>query len=594
MYFGFPLHRQLSQQIFLFFIIVFAFFLAETLVQAASKGAIPSVTLNPAQERYDVGKQATVLADPEGRLTIGKVLQLDAQGAFAPNSSELIDHGGGDASVWARLNLRPSDNLRKTREQWILEIVNSDWSLIELFVPDAAAPDGYRRIDGRMLGRMQPEAALHRNFTYLLPKLSGTSNVFYIRLEATGPTSFPLIIWRADSFQKHTLLDFFSFGLVYGIILSMILYNFFIYLSLQNKVYRTYVLYMLSFLCYLLVLNGHLAVLSGNPGTHWMPLEWFFLGCSIMLVAKFGQQFLNTKPNTPRLHRGLNLFHGLGLLIILFGAAGCYDEAAITAYVAGASGPTFVCIIAAVRWRQGFTSARFYILANIFFLIGTLSFILWSMGLFPALVTGNLLLSLGPAADAVLLSFALADRIRQLRQEKMSLVQSQAHYKKISETDGLTGLYNKRELAHRLGQEIDHALESERPLSLLIMDVDNFKMFNDTYGHPEGDVVLQALAAVIKKEIRESDAAFRYGGEEFVALFPNAGIEQSLRAAERIRNTFACQLFTPNGNDEISVTASLGLAQFRENEPLESFIRRADQALYDAKHQGKNKVVVAD
>ncbi len=573
-------------------LIVFAVIFVWLPVQSLLASPLPAISLDPVQKQYDVGKHTAVFVDSND-LKFEEVLGLDAQGAFSPNACPLIDHPGGDSSVWIRLELRPSDRVKEADTEWILEIVNSDWDLIELFVPDVAAAGGYRRIGGSISAHEQPQTGLHRDFTYTLPPLSGSSFVLYIRLEATGPTAFPLIIWRTDAFRQHVLLDFFSFGMVYGIMLSMVLYNFFIYLSLKDRVYITYVLYMLSFLCYLLILNGHMAVLAGVPGTHWMPLEWVALGCAIMLVATFGQQFLGTKRNTPRLHLGLFLFHVLGFSVILFGLAGRYDEAAIISYVAGGLGPAYVCFIAMVRWRQGFDPARFYILANISLLVGTMSFVLWSMGFFPTLIAGNFILSLGPTADAVLLSFALADRIRQLRKETITLAQSQAHYKKISEIDGLTGLYNKRQLFQLVEEEIENTADTERPLSLLIMDVDNFKNYNDSYGHPEGDLVLQSLAAVIKKEIRENDAAFRYGGEEFVVLFPNSGIDQSFRAAERIRKTFASQIFTPNGNGDIFVTISLGLAQHQSYESLEGLIRRADQALYDAKHQGKNKVVVA-
>ncbi len=561
---------------------------------AASETPAPAarpILLDSSRSMYDVGNLVSVLVDPDGGLTLGDALSPAGQAGFARNPLELIDHGGGRERVWVRLDVRPTGGA-KVEPEWVLEVGLPDWSLVELYAPDPGAPNGFRRIPGAALGQTQPESESYRNFTYRLADLPDSGEVFYLRLAAVGPTAVPLTILRGDAFQKHAAFDFFSFGLVYGVMLSMVLYNFFIWLSLQSRVYATYVAYMLSFLCYLLLLNGHAAVLFGVAGCHWARLEWFFLGSAIMLVVTFCKQFLVTRANTPRLHLGLNLFHGLGLLVILCGLTGFYDEAAITAYLAGATGPAYVCVVGAVRRRQGFGPATFYILANISLLIGTLGFVLWSFGLFPPVISGDFMLTLGPAADSLLLSFALADRIRQLRREKVSLARSRAHYKRISELDGLTGLYNKGVLFERLGRETEEAAEYGRPLSLLILDVDNFKRFNDTYGHPEGDVVLQTLSAVIKKEIRGHDAAFRYGGEEFVIVFPNTGVGQSLPAAERIRKAFAGQIFASNGDGDVSVTVSLGLAQFRPGENMEGFIRRADQALYDAKHQGKNNVVV--
>lgn len=166
-------------------------------------------------------------------------------------------------------------------------------------------------------------------------------------------------------------------------------------------------------------------------------------------------------------------------------------------------------------------------------------------------------------------------------------------YKKASETDGLTGLYNKNYLMQRLETEVREAAESGRPLSFIIIDVDNFKTYNDTYGHPEGDAVLRSLAEVILAEIREQDAGCRYGGEEFTVVFPDIAGAQALKAAERILQAFAGLTFHPGSGAGVSVTVSIGLAQFRPGEGPDDLIRRADQALYQAKNRGKNRVVIA-
>ena len=220
-------------------------------------------------------------------------------------------------------------------------------------------------------------------------------------------------------------------------------------------------------------------------------------------------------------------------------------------------------------------------------------YVLWTVGLFSPDTNGNMYFTLGPAIESILLSFALADRIRLLEREKATLAYSTARYKKASETDALTGLFNKGYLERRLQKEVAESNATGRPLACLIMDVDNFKLFNDTYGHPEGDIVLKTLAEVIKTEIRESDSGFRYGGEEFTVIFPNSTAQKALGAAERIRLSFAGQVFYPQGKTGVSVTVSMGLSQLRPKETPTDLIQKADAALYRAKHQGKNCVVMS-
>ena len=133
----------------------------------------------------------------------------------------------------------------------------------------------------------------------------------------------------------------------------------------------------------------------------------------------------------------------------------------------------------------------------------------------------------------------------------------------------------------------------ERSLSIFIMDVDNFKRFNDTYGHPEGDNVLITLAQVINDGIRKKDFGCRYGGEEFTVILPEISLENARQVAERIRKNFAARVFTIGNEPEVSATVSIGLAQYSRGEDAQGLIRRADGALYQAKHEGKNRVVSA-
>jgi len=181
--------------------------------------------------------------------------------------------------------------------------------------------------------------------------------------------------------------------------------------------------------------------------------------------------------------------------------------------------------------------------------------------------------------------------VTERRQAEAALRESEARFRALSITDGLTGLYNSRHFFERIDAEISRATRYGEPLCLLLMDVDNFKRFNDNYGHLEGDRVLAMLATSIRHIQRVSDSAFRYGGEEFVVLLPNTNLADALVAAERLRWHFSEEPIPVASGAMLHGSISIGVAQLEPGESAANFIRRADEACYQAKHAGKNCVV---
>lgn len=163
---------------------------------------------------------------------------------------------------------------------------------------------------------------------------------------------------------------------------------------------------------------------------------------------------------------------------------------------------------------------------------------------------------------------------------------------KLATHDDLTGTFNRRYLMNHLEQDVTRARRHGRPMTLLMLDLDHFKAINDTWGHPVGDAVLQAIAVRLQVALRDSDLLARYGGEEFICLLPDTSVDEAQVLAERLRSRVAS---VPAVTDPtpILVSVSIGMAEFRRDESLESWLARADQALYDAKRQGRNRVALA-
>ena len=166
--------------------------------------------------------------------------------------------------------------------------------------------------------------------------------------------------------------------------------------------------------------------------------------------------------------------------------------------------------------------------------------------------------------------------------------------RKLSITDNLTNLYNSRHFYNQLHAEIERAVRYNHPLSLLLLDVDNFKNYNDTYGHLKGDKVLAKMGEIIVMCLRKTDSAYRYGGEEFTVILPETDGRGALKVAERIRGGFETQGFSPAFDQAVYLTVSIGVAQYQPEEEFSSFIQRADMAMYLAKRKGKNQVIFSD
>jgi diguanylate cyclase len=175
---------------------------------------------------------------------------------------------------------------------------------------------------------------------------------------------------------------------------------------------------------------------------------------------------------------------------------------------------------------------------------------------------------------------------KDLDQIKDSLALAEQH----SNTDPLTGLANRRSLEAFLRAAQITAMEAGTPLSILMIDIDHFKKFNDGYGHQVGDQVLRLVARVLQESVRECDLAARYGGEELMAILPGAPLDICAEVAERIRRRIGEARLTrrATGEEISSVTVSIGVAQFRMGETADAMIERCDRALYEAKRSGRN------
>jgi len=162
--------------------------------------------------------------------------------------------------------------------------------------------------------------------------------------------------------------------------------------------------------------------------------------------------------------------------------------------------------------------------------------------------------------------------------------------RKLAITDDLTRLYNARHFYKQLRQETDRCIRYQHPLSLLLLDIDYFKSYNDNYGHLAGNDVLAKLGQTIRSTLRRLDSAYRYGGEEFTIILPETDGEEAQKAARRIADAISAEKFSPIPGSEIRITMSIGVAEYCPEEDMESFIKRADMAMFASKQSGRNRI----
>ena len=192
------------------------------------------------------------------------------------------------------------------------------------------------------------------------------------------------------------------------------------------------------------------------------------------------------------------------------------------------------------------------------------------------------------------LLYIMSERVRYSNLVIADSLEMQRKYQRYAMTDALTGLHNRGWLDDAFDREVKRSERDQLPLSLIMIDVDNFKQYNDDYGHLAGDKVLIAVANAIRRPLRPNDMVARFGGEEFAVLLPETTLENAKTIAERLRAAVAqAEPGELDGKRLPRVTISLGISAFKPGFELDTMIAAADVAMYHAKRKGKNRVEVA-
>jgi two-component system, sensor histidine kinase LadS len=523
----------------------------------------------PAADRIHVeelSRHVDLLEDPQGKLSLDEV----AQGAFTPGSLAAANVGFTSSVWWARVTLRnPGPREREV-------FVRQTYPLIDyLDVYEQTGPGEWRIHE---TGDRRPFATrdiAHRDFVFPIHVPSQGERVVYLRYQSQGPIDISLSLLSSPELLESLSREQLAYGVYYGCVIMLLVWSSLVFIAVRDKAFLAYFAYVGTFGLYMLIHNGLAYQYLWPDSPRWGNTSLVaFINIALFAGLQFSRMILRAREVTPRLDMAARGLQAVAALLLL--AAPVVPYSAIIAPVAGLVliGVIFMLIMGSVAMVSGSRPARFYVIAWSSFLCGSVIFLLKTFGVLPHTFFTQNGWQIGSLLEMILLSMTLSTRMNELQRQ--------------SRTDPLTLLGNRRLFDDKLPQEVALAREEQKPLSLLVLDIDHFKGYNDRHGHARGDQAIRAVANALRKFARKPLVACRYGGEEFTVILPGIDCQTAAVMSDRLRRTVEETL-----SGDLAITISVGYACLSRGdfESADKLFEAADSALYRAKQSGRNCVV---
>jgi diguanylate cyclase len=586
-----------------------------------------NVVVNETQSEYNLGRELEILHDKEGSISIESAIVASQ---WQPSLQDSISLGLSDDDWWFRFD---ATSAARKEQLLLIELAYTSLDYINVYFVDNG--EIIQHFDMGDHNPFHQRPIDHHNFVLPIEWPAEKTLSVYFHVRTSGVVQLPLTLWKPAAFSASDQLRQMSFGLYFGAMLIMIVYNLFMYFALRDRSYIHCVGFVACITLFVASLTGYSYQYLWPNSPKWNGQSiGFFLSAAVLCATLFTYRFLkaDNRERTPFIRYGIAGTYILSILMILSSLILPYTQMLILVI----GGAVFACIGALVigihGWLAKESAAKHYLLAwSSLFVSGLIlaanKFSYISKNGF----TDNAV-QVGSSMLVALLSFAIAHRLNEEKRHRFEAqletlnheraaraakeealnVQRQANreleikvhdrteelraansiLQEMSSTDVLTGLKNRRFFDEQSNQEYVRCFRYQHPISLIFIDIDHFKKFNDTYGHLIGDEALRTVAALLAKaQMRDSDIVARYGGEEFCILLPETNLDGALAAAERICASIADEPFMVNGK-RIPLTASLGVTSHIPTSPeyVTQLVQTADQALYNAKDNGRNRV----
>lgn len=529
---------------------------------------------------YNLIQNTEILIDKTNILTLEDIKLLD-EGFHEIDGPDFLytDHG---INVWLKMQI-PVEVINSDRD-FIIEF--GRYFISDLYILDIFFPVGNDKYLTIKRGFSESQGNSSEKSINILIDIPPDITDHYVYIKTRNPTVYmePVTLWDLQNFCKKRILRVMPVLLLFGLLVGMVLYNICIFFFLKEKTYIVYVIYILFLFLWQFYTLGYGKLLVSISSMSYISLFYLFSKLAIFGCVIFVMLFLDTKQWVPKIQK---IIYAIIIAIVcstILSFFKLYSISDIIDNVTGIVSSICIFIIIIIRCRQKFIPAKIVLIAWTLMGIFTTLFFLRSLQIIPNSFLSVYAILIGASIESILLSLALAFKIRLLKRES-------GQFKELSEKDALTNLLNKRYLLIELPLIIKSSKMSDSVICVMMIDVDDFKVFNDSHGHLQGDIMLQKLAKVLKNTIRCNDVACRYGGEEFSVILNDINLFNAEIIANRIIDVFSKTTLIIN-NVKVSSTVSIGLTELKNNDNAQSILNRADSALYKAKKAGKNRVVI--
>lgn len=522
------------------------------------------------QQAEYVGFAAQVFEDKTASLSFDEVMREASKGAFKPLGRQDLSIGTTASVWWVKFELHNPGAAKRL-------VLREEYALIDyldLWLMNDVQTQQFH--SGDMLPFSERLVAAN-SLDFILNLSADSTTTVVMRYETKGALSINLLLTDplllAESQSHHMLMQ----GIFYGALVALVLYNLFIFIIVRDVSYLLYIFYLVALGLFLSAFNGLSAQYLWPESPWWANHSLLlFWGAVIAMALIFSQHFLNMRFYSSVLNRIANGFILIALSCAIASLVLPYDQVIKVLFLLAPPSYLLILIAAFKGVRRGYAPAKYFLTAWALLMVAAILSTLISAAVIDGFsAISPYIIQYGALVEVVLLSIALASRIRTLEQDAL--------------TDALTKLFNRRFFDRQLQTSTQQAAKKGQGFVLMLIDIDYFKQFNDTHGHDTGDLALRAVADHLQKVARRSDYVCRYGGEEFAIILPGTRLDEARVLAERVRASIAS---VPLADSPI--TASIGLAELTPGMDEVELFRRADQSLYAAKEAGRDRFSVYD
>jgi diguanylate cyclase (GGDEF)-like protein len=509
-----------------------------------------------------------LLEDPGGALDVTAVSTEPVAGQFVSGATEKTNIGFSRSAWWVRFGvINASNEHRRVYLRQGYPLIDS----VEVYAPGKNGWKRYATGDRTPFGT-RPVA--HRDFLFPLDLAPGSQSIVYARFQSQGPVDINLSLLGADQLAETLSREQIAYGVYFGCVLMLLVWSGLVFVAVRDGAFLAYFAYVGAFGLYMAVNTGFAFQYLWPDSPAWANAALLaLLNLALITALEFSTTILAARDYTPRLYKLARVQQVLAAIFIAL--IPVFDYAVLvrpTAFLIMA-GVVYLISIGFVNLVAGSRPARFFVIAWSAFLAGSMVFLLKNFGVLPHTFLTQHSWQVGSLLEMILLSMTLSSRMNELKHE--------------GRTDALTLLGNRRLFDDKLPGEFNAARAGGRALSLLMLDIDNFKTYNDRNGHAWGDEAIKQVGSALRRFARKPVLACRFGGDEFCVILPGADAAAAALVAERLRSTVETAR-----DDEFRITISVGYASTADGDfaTHENLFDAADAALYAAKEGGRNRV----